>query len=96
MVTVEKVLYCNDADHRTMRESWTVIFTTRSEFEADAVYRNLEYAGIKARVFTMREHVAVFWFDEFAIVRVLVRQDDRERALSILSELQLIHDSEDE
>ena len=90
-VTVQKSLFCDQPEHQTTQKEWAVIFTSESEFESDAIRRNLEFAGMETKVFSMRDHVATFWFDEFAIVRVMVRQSEKERALVVLEELQLLN-----
>ncbi|MBI3004622.1 MAG: B-box zinc finger protein [Ignavibacteriales bacterium] len=89
-ISAEKSMFCDKPDHAAMQKEWILIATSHSEFEADAVCLNLAHSEIETKVFSMRDHVVTFWFDEFAIVRVFVQQKDMERALAVLSELQLI------
>ena len=78
-----------------MAKEWALIHSSDSEFDADAVQRNLQFAGIQTKVFSMRDHLESFWFDEFAIVHVMVRQSEAEKAIAVLKELQLLNDRSD-
>ncbi len=90
--SVQDVIYCDQPDHQKMRTEWADVYTSSSDFEADAVVRNLASEGIETKVFSMNDHVSAFWFEEYAIVRVMSRTTDKERALTVLKQLQLIED----
>lgn len=94
-VRVQEITYCDQPEHQSTAQECTVIHTSDSEFAADAVQRNLEFAGIQTKVFSMRDHLALFWFDESAIVRVMVLRSDVQKAIAVLKELQLLNEQTD-
>jgi len=85
-------VFCSNAEHQDLFRQWDVVHVTASEFESDAIEKNLTTIGIPVCVFSMRAFSEAFWLGEQAIVRVLVKKGHREDALRHLDNLQLLSD----
>ena len=72
-----------------MLQEWSVLHRPDSEFEADALVRNLADAGIEAKTFSLHDHVAAHWLNENRIL-LFVRKSEDEKAKTLLNELKLI------
>lgn len=82
-------ILCHEPEHRIMLQEWSTVHEPDSEFEADALVRNLADNGIEAKTFSLHDHVAARWVDENRVL-VFVRKSDMENAISLLKELNLI------
>ena len=91
-VTFENRIFCNDQEHLLFLQTWSLIHLTESEFDADAVTRNLHSAGILTRVYSARTHASMYWHGRYAPVRVFVAKDIAEKAKAMLVDLQLSGD----
>jgi len=89
--SAEKIL-CNDPEHRVLLQEWNVMYQSDSEFEADALVRNLANGGIETKTFSLQDHIATYWLNENR-VRLFVKKSEEEKAIALLKELNLIgHD----
>ncbi len=84
----EGKIFCTGPEHRTYFREWCVVCQTDSEFDADALVRNLADSGIEARMFSLHDYIAAHGLDE-ARVRVWVRRDVSEQAQTLLQDLHL-------
>ncbi len=82
-----KEQFCRGTDHQTIAESWVVINSAASEFEADMVSRNLSVQGVDSRIFSSREYTYTIAWNPDDVVRTYVRRDDLRRAQEILRAL---------
>jgi hypothetical protein len=94
-VSADGKMYCDQPEHRVFSQEWEVIYCCDSEFEADAVRRNLEDAGFEARLFSSRTHVAMYWFGGRAVVRVFTRGNNSARARELLQNLNFLPETLD-
>ncbi|MCX6122535.1 MAG: hypothetical protein NTX44_13080 [Ignavibacteriales bacterium] len=84
----EKIL-CANPEHRNLLQEWTVLHRPASEFEADALVRNLADGGIDAKSFSLHHYAATFWLNESRVL-LFVRNSESEKAKALLEELNLI------
>ena len=87
-LSIDNSVLC-DREHQIILTGWTTVFDCDSEFEADALQRNLESAGIPTRVFSSRDHLALYWKQQHAPVRVMVQREAAEKAVSAIDGLDL-------
>ena len=87
-LSIDKSVLC-DREHQKILTDWTTVFTCDSEFEADALQRNLESAGIRTRMFSSRDHLTLYWKQQHAPVRVMVQREEAEKAVSTIDGLDL-------
>ena len=88
MKTAGKIL-CHDPEHGKVLQEWRKIFQPDSEFEAEALVRNLADNGIAAKTFSLHDHVATRWLNEIRIF-LFVKISESEQAVTFLKELNLI------
>ena len=60
-----------------------------SEFEAEALVRNLADDGIVTKTFSLHDHVATHWLNENRVF-LFVKKSENEKAITFLKELNLI------
>ena len=60
-----------------------------SEFEAEALVRNLADGGIEAKTFSLHDHITTHWLNENRVL-LFVRKSEDEKAKALLKELNLI------
>ncbi|MGH2568843.1 MAG: hypothetical protein ACRDGA_10930 [Bacteroidota bacterium] len=89
-LTLEGKIFCDDVQHQKMRDAWSVIVVSDSEFEADMIQRNLAGEGIECRVFSFRDHVGTFWLPDPKPVNALVPIPKKDQALNLLRRLSLV------
>jgi hypothetical protein len=89
--SAEKIL-CNDHEHRVLLQEWNVMYRSDSEFEADALVRNLANGGIETKTFSLHDHIATYWLNENRVL-LLVRKLEDEKAKALLKELNLVDNS---
>lgn len=77
------------AEFKPMREGWVTVFQSSTDYEADMVRDRLDSAGIPAAVLTQRDHALNLNVGKLALVYVLVPEDYKARAESLLAELPL-------
>jgi hypothetical protein len=82
-------ILCNDPDHRILLQEWSMVHQPDSEFEADALVRNLADGRIEAKTFSLHDHMATFWLHENRVL-LFVRKSEDEKAKALLKELNLI------
>lgn len=80
---------CEDPEHKNVLEEWAIVFRSNSEFEADMIVRNLEYQGVKTKVFSSRVFKQTIGENPHDLAQVFVRQGEHHRAQMILSTLGL-------
>ena len=85
----DTAIVCDRPEHQTILSDWSTVFTCESEFEADAVQRNLENAGMDTRLFSARDHVSLYWTLQRDPVRLMVHRNAAEKANAVLAELEL-------
>jgi hypothetical protein len=88
-VKVDGKILCTDPEHRILLQEWCILDETDSEFEAEALVRNLADGGIEARMFSLHDHAAAHWLHENRIV-LFVRIPENEKAKMLLRELNFI------
>jgi hypothetical protein len=88
VMSAGKIL-CADPEHRIVLQEWNVMSQLGSEFEADALVRNLTDDGIKTKTFSLHDHVAAHWLNENRVL-LFVRKLDYEKGKALLKELNLI------
>jgi hypothetical protein len=86
--SAEKIL-CSDPAHKIMLQEWHVMYQPNSEFEAEALVRNLADGGIEAKTFSLHDHIAMHWLNENRVL-LFVRKSEDEKAKEFLKELNLI------
>lgn len=84
----EKIL-CANPEHRILLQEWSVLLRPDSEFEADALVRNLADGGIDAKSFSLHTYAATFWMNESRVL-LFVKNSEGEKAKALLEELNLI------
>jgi hypothetical protein len=82
-------ILCSDPEHRILLQEWCVLHQPDSEFEAEALVRNLADAGIKAKTFSLRDYITTRWLDENRVF-LFVRKSENEKAKALLKELNLV------
>jgi hypothetical protein len=90
--SLKPITLCDDPEHRTLYLQWSVVFETSFEFEADAIEKNLQQAGIRCRVFRLSDHVATFGIEQMHRTRVMVPKEQTEEAAALLQHLRLTTD----
>ena len=60
-----------------------------SEFEAEALVRNLADGGIETRTFSLYDHITTRWLNENRVL-LFIRKSEIEKAKALLKELNLI------
>ena len=88
-VRSEGKILCAVPEHQQILHDWCVLYQSESEFEADAMMRNLADGGIEAHMFSLHDHIATHWLNEECI-RVWVRRTAHEQAQALLIDLHLI------
>jgi RNA polymerase subunit RPABC4/transcription elongation factor Spt4 len=91
-VTSGGKILCTDPEHRTLVQDWRVIHQPDSEFEAEALVRNLADNGIEAKTFSLHDSVATYWLNENRVL-LYVRKSEGEKAKALLKELNLINNN---
>ena len=86
--SAEKYL-CNDPEHAILLQEWCVMLQPDSEYEAEALTRNLADAGIKTKTFSLHDHIATHWLNENRVL-LFVRKSEEKKARVLLKELNLI------
>jgi hypothetical protein len=82
-------ILCNDSEHKILLQGWCVMYQPDSEFEAEALVRNLADGGIEAKTFSLHDHVTTHWLNENRVL-LFVRKLEDEKAKALLKELNLI------
>lgn len=82
-------ILCNDPEHKILLQEWCVMHQPDSEFEAEALKRNLADAGIKTKIFSLHDHIATRWLNENRVL-LFVRKSEEEKSKELLKELNLI------
>jgi len=83
-VEIAGTMLCEDPEHRTILADWVVATRTHSEFEADMIVRNLEYQGIRTRVFSSRVFKWRIGLDADDFVNVFVHRNQHGVAREVL------------
>lgn len=84
-----KKILCADPEHKILLQEWCLIHQMESEFEAEALMRNLADNGIEGRMFSLHDHIASHWLNENRVV-LFVKNLERDKAKSLLKNLNLI------
>jgi hypothetical protein len=87
--TSGKKILCGDSTHQEILRAWSIVYYSESDFEADAIQKNLDAAEIECKVFSLHDHVAVH-FISTGRAAVWVRQHEVQKAMTILTDLNLI------
>ena len=82
-------ILCSNPDHIRLLQDWCVVHPVDSEFEAEALVRNLADGGIVAQMFSLHNHSATHWLKEHRVL-VFVKKLEEEKAVALLKELNLI------
>ena len=85
----EGKMICSDPGHKGMLQEWCMLRQSESEFEAEAVLRNLADGGIETKLFSLHDHVTAHWLRE-RCVQLFVRTSEVEKAQALLQDLHLI------
>jgi hypothetical protein len=88
-VKIDGRILCTDPEHKILLQEWNVMYRPESEFEADALVRNLADGGIETKTFSLHDHIATYWLDENRVL-LFVRKSEDEKAKALLKELNLI------
>ena len=89
MVKSAGKILCTDAEHGIVLLEWCVLYQPDSEFEAEALVRNLADSGIETKAFSLHDHAAAHWLDDNRVV-LFVRKSEEKKAKELLKELNLI------
>jgi hypothetical protein len=87
--TSGKKFLCSDPSHQQMINDWSVVHYVESEFEADAIQQNLKAAEVESKTFSLHDHVAAHFIPENHVA-VWVRQQELQKAIKVLTDLNLI------
>jgi hypothetical protein len=82
-------IVCADPEHMVLLQEWREIHRPDSEFEAEALVRNLADGGVEAKTFSLHDNVAMHWMNENCVL-VFVRKSESSKAKVILEDLNLI------
>jgi hypothetical protein len=82
-------ILCNNPEHKILFQEWRVMYKPDSEFEAEALVRNLADGGIEAKTFSLHDHITTRWLNENRVL-LFVRKSEVEKAKALLKELNLI------
>jgi hypothetical protein len=85
----EKKFLCRDKGHRGILENWRVLCRPSSEFDAEAILRNVRAAGITAYAFSLHDHATTYWMKEQRVL-VFVHTADHVYAQKVLQDLALL------
>lgn len=88
-VTSEGKIFCDNVQHQEMFTSWLTVHVSDFEFESDMIRQNLANAGMESKVFSSHDHGGTYWLPDVKLVRVMVPNKLKERALHILRDLHL-------
>ena len=91
VISYGKVL-CTDPEHILLLQEWYLMQQLDSEFEADALMRNLADGGIEAKTFSLHSHIAAYWLNEDRVL-LFVKKSEKEKAKTLLKELNLINNN---
>lgn len=83
-------ILCSDPEHRILLQEWCVMHQPDSEYEAEALMRNLADGGIEIKTFSLQDHVATHWLNENRVL-LFDRKSEKERAQTLPKELNLIN-----
>jgi hypothetical protein len=87
--TSGKKFLCSDPSHQQMINDWSVVHQVESEFEADAIQQNLKATDIESKAFSLHDFIAAH-FIPANHVTVWVRQQELQKAIKVLTDLDLI------
>jgi hypothetical protein len=76
--------FCAADSHRTTYQHYAVVAETATDYEADMIKANLQGAGLDVLVFNQHDHVYFTVMGSLAIVKVMVRADQAERAQELI------------
>ncbi len=88
VVSKDKIL-CTDPEHKILLQDWRILLEPDSEFEADALARNLADGGIEAKYYSLLDHITTHWLNENRIC-LFVKKLEYDKAKAFLNELNLI------
>ncbi len=83
-------LFCKKPDHAAIHHSWSMVFTTKNDYEADIAVANLENAGLKLKMFSFADHGVFVQMSEHSVAKVFVQKNQASRAKEILQKLDLL------
>jgi putative signal transducing protein/double zinc ribbon protein len=84
---IDDVAYCEDDGHQRINQEYIVVYRTSTDYEAEMLRANLIGAGIDAVVFNQHDHVYFVNLGALAVVTVMVRKKDEERAVEIIKSI---------
>jgi hypothetical protein len=86
---------CPNPEHRRMLETWNILISPSSIFEAEMYRQNLSMNGIECNIFCLQDFIGAV---DLAYERatVWVPQTDAARAMALLTNLQISSLDEDE
>jgi hypothetical protein len=87
--TSGKKFLCSDLSHQQILNEWSVVHHVDSEFEADAIQQNLKATDIESKAFSLHDYIAAH-FILANHVTVWVRQQELQKAIKVLTDLNLI------
>jgi hypothetical protein len=87
MRKIDDVVYCENDSHYRINQDYVQVHRTTTDYEAEMLRANLEGAGIDAVVFNQHDHVYFVNLGELAVVKVMVRRKDAERAKEIIDSI---------
>ena len=85
-------VFCKTAEHVKINQNWSVVFSTKVQYEADMIKTNLENAGFPAKVFSQIEFSSFQLYGKHAVAKVMVKRDESSLARNALRELDLLDD----
>jgi hypothetical protein len=86
-------VFCKTAEHVKIHQKWTVVFSTKIEYEAEMIKTNLESAGFPSKVFSQLEYSSFASYGKHAVVKVMVQRTEADLARHALRELDLLDEN---
>lgn len=74
-------------------ENWVVVYSTDQEYKAEMFKDNLESAGIEVSILSQKDHNFPAP-GNFSVIKILVKREDAESALSFIEEINKQDDQE--
>ena len=81
---IEGKFFCENDSHHDLHQDYAVVYRSSAEYEAQMIRANLENSGIDVRIFDQHGHIYFVDIGEMALVNVLVRKDQIDRATEIV------------
>jgi len=81
---VEGKFFCDDDSHLVVYQDYVVGYRTNTDYEAEMFRANLESAGLDVRIFNQHGHIYFVDIGQMALVNVMVRKDQYQRAKEIV------------